>query len=98
MLNRSVTIPYTILHDLFAPLTSGVAPPPGANARLKLNYDDEVLGIELSSDPSETKSEVSILDLTRVEDGSYPARAVVVPVTDRATRLSSRNAKVARIK
>lgn len=44
-----------------------------------------------------TKSEVSIPDLTGVENGSYPVRAVVVPATDRATKLSSRNATVTRI-
>ncbi|KAL0630645.1 hypothetical protein Q9L58_010507 [Maublancomyces gigas] len=58
ILNRSVTIPYTVLYDLFAPLTSGLAPPPGVNARLKLNYDDDVLGPSFRL----TKSEVSIPD------------------------------------
>lgn len=95
MLHKSVTIPYTILYDLFAPLTTSLEPPPGASSGLMFDYNDDVLGIDPSSDLSEPKSEASLPD-SRI-DADFPDRVVVVPGTDRRTRFGLRNSKITRV-
>ncbi|KAL0632704.1 hypothetical protein Q9L58_008425 [Maublancomyces gigas] len=63
MVHKSVVIPYRILFDLFAPVKSRPEPLPGARSALIFNYNDDVLGVDMSSDSSEPESEASQPDL-----------------------------------
>lgn len=95
MVHKSVVIPYRILFDLFAPLKSRPEPLPGARSPLIFNYNDDVPGVDMSSDSSGPESEASQPDLG--VDAGYLNRGGVVPASDRVTRLGSRNSGGARI-